>query len=115
MDKIHNYLIELGANASHNGFNYLHDAIEKTIENKGHPKKPMMILYKEIAEKYNVQFTSVERCIRKAIEYIFNIPYCDCSDSLNFIFKNSNAINGKLTNSNFIALSALYLSESNKK
>lgn len=115
MDKIYNYLIELGANASHNGFNYLHDAIEKTIKNKEFSKNPMMILYNEIAEKYDVQFTSVERCMRRTIECIFKNPNCDCSDSLNFIFKNSNAKNGKLTNSNFIALSALYLSESNKK
>lgn len=105
MDKIHNYLIEIGVPVSNKGFDYLHDAISLVMNDskwKGNTCK----LYTEVAKGYDTNGYAVERCIRHSIETVF-----DKGDKkkLTEILGEYKVEEGHITNSEFIAISALRL------
>ena len=65
--EIVNYLLVCGIRPHIKGFNYLHKAIEMTIENGGIMPKITKVLYPEIAEEFNDTYSKVERAIRHSI------------------------------------------------
>lgn len=108
MDKIHNFLINIGVNASTKGFDYLHDAIEVVMEGDDQ-KHNICGMYDYIASNYeDATQQQVERCIRNAVKSCFK----KCSrETLLMVFGESNAKLGKITNGDFIAICALYLKD----
>lgn len=65
--EIVNYLLVCGIRPHIKGFNYLHKAIEMTIENGNILPKITKVLYPEIAKEFNDTYSKVERAIRHAI------------------------------------------------
>lgn len=108
MDKIHDFLIDIGVPASNKGFDYIHDSIKLLEEDNSH-KNSICNLYNVIANSYGVTSASVDRCIRSAIRNCFKRAG---TDNLSVIFGDKNVTSGKMRNSEFLVLSALYLSES---
>lgn len=104
MDKIYTFLIDIGIPASHNGFNYIHDAIE--IVNSSKKKIKTIDLYKNIANVHDADYTQVERCIRHSVETCFKSGN---KEELAKVFGEYNVKKGKLINSEFIAICALHL------
>lgn len=106
MDKIHTFLIDIGIPVSHNGFNYLHDAIE--IVNSSNSKQNIKTcdIYRNIADEYKVKYMAVERCIRHSTEICLK---SGDPKKLEKIFGEYNVKSGKLKNADFIAICALHL------
>lgn len=68
---IQNLLLEIGIPTTLLGFLYLVYAIELIITDYEYVVRTSKLLYVEIAEKYNTEPCSVERCIRHAINVAF--------------------------------------------
>ncbi len=106
--RIHDILLELGVPANLKGHEALTIGIELVISdptylNRGITKR----LYPEVAKRMSVPTTAnrVERCVRHAIEYIYDNT---TPDVLQYYFGNTASLRkGKLTNSQFIAQVAL--------
>lgn len=69
-DFIEDMLMNLGIYPSLKGFKFISEAIVISINNPGNIK--ISDIYKEIGELYNASGTSVERCIRHAIQIFEN-------------------------------------------
>lgn len=70
-ENISTILKEIGFTASRRGYPYSIDAIKILLKSKDQYKVKLTGVYEEIAKKYNVTPTSVERCIRFSIESVF--------------------------------------------
>ncbi len=107
MDKISSFLIEIGVPADSKGFDYLHDAIEIVMGNSEYRHKTIE-LYKTIADKYNENYYAVERCIRHAISCCYKRGD---KNRMKKIFGDYKYKTGQPKNSEFIAISSLYLKD----
>ena len=102
-------LHEIGVPANLLGYKYLKDAIatavnEPTVVNKGITKK----LYPRVAKLHDTTPSRVERAIRHAIECAWDRG--DLEVLSNFFGNTVSMHKGKPTNSEFIAMAAVYLS-----
>lgn len=87
---IYNLFIELGVNINSRGFKFWYEAI-----NIYDSTKTIMVIYRELAKKYKMDYTSVERlmryCILKSknkIQDRYNYPYkIDNKTFLNLVTK----------------------------
>lgn len=66
--RIKQTLITLGVRAASLGYVYLVDAVSAIVDNPHAIRGICKGVYADIANKYNVKYASVERCIRYAIE-----------------------------------------------
>ena len=87
------------------GSKYIRSAIKFIIENSD--ISITKELYPKIAKIYNATPSSVERCIRHAIEYIFAIP--DIPSYIKNIFGEGFLYDKKPTNSEFLFTVADYI------
>lgn len=105
MDNIHSFLLKIGVPASHKGFDYLHDGIQLLMQDNQY-KWNTIGLYEKLADVYNIKWNNIERCIRTSIDHCFKKT---SANDLSLIFGKKNVSKGKITNSEFMAISALYL------
>lgn len=105
MDKIHNYLMEINVPVSNRGFDYLHDAIKIMMEDNLR-KNNIIGLYTSVGDLHEEHCSNVERCIRYSINKCFSNTD---KGKLSEIFGEVNVKRGRIKNSEFIAISALYL------
>ena len=90
----------LGINPRFQGYDFLRDAIEMVICNKGSTRKITKRVYPNIAEKYTTTTAGVERSMRYAIEKAF-----DTSVNINNYFENYLKANkDKVSNVQFISI-----------
>ena len=98
-------LLECGIGAHFTGFDYLGEALEMVVEDKGVLSGITKRLYPKIAKRYDTRWQLVERAIRHAIERAFDNLY---PDDISKIYGNSlDPRRGKPTNSQFIATVAV--------
>lgn len=101
------HLRNIGVSANILGYGYLKDAIQYCIEEKRLPSITRE-LYPYIAQKHNSTSSKVERCIRHAINDVWERK--GCMDIVQEYFGNTVNLNtGKLTSSKFIAGVAEYM------
>lgn len=95
-------LKRMGFSASLQGYKYLLYAIMLSIQRPEALKQITTFLYPSIAKKFHVTTSSVERCIRNAIEIAWLRGDIDFNNEL---FQYSvNAEKGKPTNAEFISV-----------
>lgn len=106
-NKVSKLLTQYGFANNLKGYEYLRDAIVYCVE---HGKvSTTKVLYPELAKKYSESNVSrVERAIRHSIERAFNNA---CPDLIELFGYTINHLNGKPTNSAFIALVSNYIRE----
>lgn len=106
-DIIHQFLLEIGADPSLNGYKYIAYGI---LQAALHPELIDNItggFYPKIAVEFNTTATGVERGIRHVIERIWESGNVDTL--INYYGFNLSAKRGNPTNSQFIARSALII------
>ena len=96
-------LLEIGANPSLKGFEYIVDAIQK-LQQRPCLKYHMMALYEIVAEKHNCKKGNVERAIRSTKEIVLT------RGNLENIYKYFPSMNEKFNNANFLCTLNLYIS-----
>lgn len=96
----------LGVPANLKGYRYLAKALTMELENPGSTYRMTKYMYPEIARACDTTASGVERCIRHAIEVVF-----DHTDAavLHDYFGNAPDMSGKLTNTQFIAAVAEHI------
>lgn len=95
-------LKKLGINPAHNGWKYLNEAINLTLEDERYLNNMTASMYPTVAKKFNVTDKSVERCMRYVIEIsMTKAPVA----ALKAVFGNS-IMDWRMTNSQFIATCA---------
>ena len=99
-----NIIHEIGIPAHIKGYQYLREAIIRSVEDTEMLGSITKILYPSIAKKFQTTPSRVERAIRHAIEVAWSRGKMDTIDEL-FGYTVSNG-KGKPTNSEFIALIA---------
>jgi two-component system response regulator (stage 0 sporulation protein A) len=105
---ISKYLKDLGVPASLSGYEYLREGIQLIIKDKSYLKGIFKKLYPTIATQFDTTTARVERAIRTAIEK--SMLQGD-RDLIQEIFGSTiNAEKGKVTNAEFIATLADYIS-----
>lgn len=67
-ETVRDVLNNLGMNGSFLGSDYLHDAIELALNDDAYINLITKVTYPELAKKYNVSCSCIERAIRTAIE-----------------------------------------------
>lgn len=90
------------------GYQYLITAIELGYENEEYIDKLTKMLYPEVAKIHNSTPSAAERCMRHAIEKIYENQACEFPEIINF---RGNPYKGKATNGEFIALCVNILKE----
>lgn len=65
---VSHFMLRLGVPTYLNGYRYLRDALEMSIQNMGLVGNITKFIYPDIAKKYRTTSTKVERSIRHAIE-----------------------------------------------
>ncbi len=100
---------EIGIPAHIKGYQYLREAIIRTVEDMDVINAVTKVLYPEVAEKFGTTPSRVERAIRHAIEVAWDRG--DVETLQRFFGYTVSGIKGKPTNSEFIAMIAdrLYL------
>ena len=94
-------LLECGVGAQFTGFDYLGEAVEMMVADKRVHKCNAFGFYSEIAKKFGVQWKSVERSIRYAVERSFDIM---TPDQIYAVYGNSiDYRKGKPTSTQFVA------------
>lgn len=105
---ISSLLLEIGIPARLNGYNFIRTALILLLENNKLERIYVTKdLYPEIAKKYKTTSTSVERCIRHAIEMAWKRGNLEVLDKL-FGYSISED-KGKTTNAEFLFLIADYI------
>ena len=106
MDKVkiltENLLLEIGANPSLKGFEYIVDAIQE-LQQRPCLKYHMMTLYEIVAEKHNCKRENVERAIRSAKDIVLT------RGNLENLYKYFPSISEKFNNANFLCTLNLYI------
>lgn len=100
-----NTLLSLGVPAHVRGYRYLISAITLVVEDPTYLNKITGRLYPEVAAENDIKPQCVERSIRNAIEMTFNKGDTKALQSYFGTAVDPNS--GKLTNSSFIATTAL--------
>jgi len=95
---------EVGVPAHIKGYQYLREAIMMSVEDMEMLNSITKILYPTIAKKYQTTASRVERAIRHAIEVAWSRGKMDTIEAL--FGYTVNAVKGKPTNSEFIAMIA---------
>lgn len=70
MIKIEKALLDCGVSARSRAWGYLHDMLEQSVKERVRYGK-MVKLYKDVAEKNNVQWRSVARSVERAVNATF--------------------------------------------
>ncbi len=106
---------EIGIPAHIKGYQYLREAIIRTVENMDIINAVTKVLYPEVAEKFGTTPSRVERAIRHAIEVAWDRGNVETLQR--FFGYTVSGIKGKPTNSEFIAMIAdrLYLQKKGEK
>lgn len=99
-----NMIHDIGVPAHIKGYQYLREAIIMSIEDMDMLNSITKVLYPTIAKKYQTTASRVERAIRHAIEVAWSRGRMDTIDEL--FGCTVNALKGKPTNSEFIAMIA---------
>ena len=104
---------EIGIPAHIKGYQYLREAIIRTVEDMDMINAVTKVLYPEVAAKFGTTPSRVERAIRHAIEVAWDRG--DVETLQRFFGYTVSGIKGKPTNSEFIAMIAdrLYLQNKN--
>lgn len=93
-------LKDLGIRSALKGYWYIRDALVYMLACDSFQSITVQTVYIAVAEKHDITWTGVERCIRKAVERMFDS--CDV-DKISSIFGASTRIDrGKLTNKEFL-------------
>lgn len=106
IDKVDQVLLEVGVSPHLRGYKYLKSALSRLLGSPGTIHQ-MGNLYKEIAVEYGTKEPCVERCMRYAIESTFNGK--DNSGLHKYLGNTINLYTGKVSNSTFLSVIALYL------
>ncbi|MCD8118147.1 MAG: sporulation transcription factor Spo0A [Lachnospiraceae bacterium] len=101
---ITNIIHEVGVPAHIKGYQYLREAILMSVEDTEMLSSITKILYPTIAKKYQTTASRVERAIRHAIEVAWNRGNMDTIEEI--FGYTVDAVRGKPTNSEFIAMIA---------
>lgn len=106
---------EIGIPAHIKGYQYLREAIIRTVEDMDIINAVTKVLYPEVAEKFGTTPSRVERAIRHAIEVAWDRGNVETLQK--FFGYTVSGIKGKPTNSEFIAMIAdrLYLQKKGEK
>ncbi len=106
---------EIGIPAHIKGYQYLREAIIRTVENMDIINAVTKVLYPEVAEKFGTTPSRVERAIRHAIEVAWDRGNVETLQR--FFGYTVSGIKGKPTNSEFIAMIAdrLYLQKKGER
>ena len=106
---------EIGIPAHIKGYQYLREAILRTVDNMDIINAVTKVLYPEVAEKFGTTPSRVERAIRHAIEVAWDRGNVETLQR--FFGYTVSGIKGKPTNSEFIAMIAdrLYLQKKGEK
>ncbi len=106
---------EIGIPAHIKGYQYLREAILRTVEDMDIINAVTKVLYPEVAEKFGTTPSRVERAIRHAIEVAWDRGNVETLQR--FFGYTVSGIKGKPTNSEFIAMIAdrLYLQKKGEK
>ncbi len=106
---------EIGIPAHIKGYQYLREAIIRTVEDMDIINAVTKVLYPEVAEKFGTTPSRVERAIRHAIEVAWDRGNVETLQR--FFGYTVSGIKGKPTNSEFIAMIAdrLYLQKKGEK
>ena len=104
---VSDYLKLLSVSPDLQGYTYLREAILMILEDETLKFGITKQLYPRIATKFKTKWTIVERNIRHAVDKAFTVGNIE---TLNDIFKNISESKGKLTNAQFIATLADYIS-----
>ena len=78
--EIVNYLLEYGIRPNLKGFNYIHRAIEMTIDNGNVLPQITKEVYPVIAREFNDSASKVERAIRHSIKSSYRRAYMTNSE-----------------------------------
>jgi len=109
VNKIETTLLEIGVPANQLGFGYLADGIELAISDPAYMHNTTTMLYRKVAQINNTTPSRVERGMCHSIETAFQ--RCG-AEAINGYFGSSIfPIQGKPTNSVFIAVMTLALKE----
>lgn len=100
--RVTNILHEIGVPAHIKGYQYLREAIVRSVEDMELINGVTKVLYPEVAKKFSTTSSRVERAIRHAIEVAWDRGDVDVLQKF-FGYTVSN-IKGKPTNSEFIAM-----------
>lgn len=100
MGVIEDFLLDLGVDPSHVGFDYIVDAVEIMLHSH---RVKLMELYREIAVDYATEWYCVERSIRYAITSTLD-HYG--AEHMGELLGQMPDINGAYTNARFLALIA---------
>lgn len=106
IDKVDQVLLEVGVSPHLRGYKYLKSALSRLLGSPGTIHQ-MGNLYKEIATEYDTKAPCVERSMRYAIESAFNGK--DNSGLHKYLGSTINLYTGKVSNSTFLSVIALYL------
>lgn len=106
VDKIDQVLLEVGVSPHLRGYKYLKFALNRLLGSPGTIHQ-MGNLYKEIAIEYDTKAPCVERGMRYAIESAFSGK--DNSGLHKYLGNTINLYTGKVSNSTFLSVIALYL------
>ena len=102
--RVSDIMHELGVPAHIKGYQYVRDAIVRTIHQPELMSSVTKLLYPSVAKKYDTTASRVERAIRHAIEVAWDRGDIDVLNSyFGYTIQNSR---GKPTNSEFIAMIA---------
>jgi hypothetical protein len=103
-DMIFDLFKELGVPPNLYGYNYAFMAVKLVLDDPSRINAIVKRVYTDIAVEYNTTTIRAERCIRAAIEAVFNRADFDIVSD---VFGNIVSVkNGKLTNGEFIAACA---------
>jgi two-component system response regulator (stage 0 sporulation protein A) len=111
-DIVHQYLMELGADASLMGYKYLVFAILRVAQEPSLVDNITKDLYPMVAIEFDTTATRAERSIRHTIERIWDCGDYQTLTSLGYVIS---TVHGKPTNGNFLARSALNIRSRLKK
>lgn len=101
MANIKKVLLDIGVPPHLLGFQYIEEAVKVAQETKNNGFRNIMYeIYEPVAKKFNVTSSSVERCMRHAVEFVFN--NVDYEYLEKFFGKGISKNKGKPTNKQFL-------------
>ena len=97
---IRDTLLKLGFSPTNKGFKYIVDAVMIIEDNEDAAYNTVKQIYVPVGEKYGVNYPTVERCIRHAVEAAMILGYEKIPD---FLHCQPTAASGSYKNADFLA------------